>query len=479
MYVSTSIKGFDSKPKKGDYPTIEFVEQDCTIPELYEKLINGHSIQCCFGVEGNYNTDGLDKKKMFQQTNIVSVDLDDILYCWDKLKALISSDLPTMMYTTFRHRQYDEKGEYLGNRYRLLYVFDEPIYSFELYAALYNAIALRLDIEITDNCGRSACQMMHGTNKAGEYFNSKLYNKVFSFSSFLTEEQLQAISNTHSDNKSKVALCNRDTNKKNPTRSSNNDTQSHMIDERIIFDAEYLPYKRFLCRYYGCSIDRTEKPEWIDGLYQFIESDYIRTTYLAKKIKDGNRRKDFLFKQALKRRYIKKDIDINVLFINMVFDYNRFVEKDDITISDLVRLTTKAYEATIYEDSVIIQNAKKKAPKCGIILKRGTYNGIGDYMHKLSLVKESLGEKRSRMTQYRERKKAGAVVARNTSKIYAEIYALIDTSLSRNENFKALKERGYKIGKNKVSELLNKKVSNENGLIHEESTGKNCNSVLN
>ena len=178
MYVSTSIKGFDSKPKKGDYPTIEFVEQDCTIPELYEKLINGHSIQCCFGVEGNYNTDGLDKKKMFQQTNIVSVDLDDILYCWDELKDLISSDLPTMMYTTFRHRQYDEKGEYLGNRYRLLYVFDEPIYSFELYAALYNAIALRLDIEITDNCGRSACQMMHGTNKAGEYNTNSFYFSI-------------------------------------------------------------------------------------------------------------------------------------------------------------------------------------------------------------------------------------------------------------------------------------------------------------
>lgn len=479
MYVSTSVKGFDRKPKKGDYSTIEFVEQDCSIPELYEKLINGHSIQSCFGIEGNYNTDGLDKKERFKQTNIVSVDLDNFKSCWEDLESAISSCLPTMVYTTFRHRQYDEKGEYLGNRYRLLYVFDEPIYSLELYAALYKAIALRLDIEISDNCGRSACQMMHGTNKTGEYFKGKLYNKVFSFSSFLTEEQLQAIPNTHSDNKSKVALCNKDTNKKNPTRSSNNDTQSHMIDERIVNDAKDLSYKRFLCRYYGCSIDRTEKAEWIDGLYQFIDSDYIRTTYLAKKIKDGNRRKDFLYKQALKRRYIKKDIDIDVLFINMVFDYNRFVEHDDITISDLVRLTNKAYEATIYEDSVIIQNAKKKAPKCGIILKRGTYNGIGDYMHKLSLVKAELGEERSRMTQYRERKKAGEVVARNTSKIYAEIYALIDTSLSRNENYKALKEMGYKVGKNKVSELLNKKMSNENSPTHEESTGKDCISVLN
>jgi len=174
-----------------------------------------------------------------------------------------------------------------------------------------------------------------------------------------------------------------------------------------------------------------------------------------------------LYKQALKRRYIKKDIDINVLFINMVFDYNRFVEHDDITISDLVRLTNKAYEATIYEDSVMIQNAKKKAPKCGIILKRGTYNGIGDYMHKLSLVKESLGEERSRMTQYRERKNKGQVTARNTDKDYDEIYDKIDTSLSRNENLKRLKAMGFKIGKNKVSELLNKKLMEEKCLYSE------------
>ena len=453
MYASTSVEGFDSKPMRKDYPTIRFIEQDITVPELYDKLINGHSIQCCFGIEGEYKVSkGFDKKGRFQQTNIVSVDLDHCDYCWIELKAVISSVLPTIMYTTFNHI-------IDGNRYRLLYVFDEPIYSLELYGALYRAIATRLGVEISDNCGQYAYQLMHGTNKAGEHFNGKLYNKVFSFSSFLSEEQLQAIPNTHSDNKSKVALRNKDTNKNTTIRSSNNDTQSHIIDERIIFDAEHLPYKRFLYRYFGRSIDRTEKPEWIDGLYQFIDSDYIRTTYLAKKIKDGNRRKDFLFKQALKRRYIKKDIDINVLFINMVFDYNRFVEKDDITISDLVRLTTKAYEATIYEESVIIQNAKKKAPKCGIILKRGTYNGIGDYMHKLSLVKADLGGERSRMTQYRERKKAGEVVARNTEKDYAEIYDKIDVSLSRNANLKALKDMGYKVGKNKVSELLNKKLS--------------------
>ena len=47
-------------------------------------------------------------------------------------------------------------------------------------------------------------------------------------------------------------------------------------------------------------------------------------------------------------------------------------------------------------------------------------------------------------------------MARNTDKDYAEIYDKIDVSLSRNANLKALKDMGYKIGKNKVSELLSK-----------------------
>ena len=471
MYVSTSVEGFGRKPNKtkGDYSKMKFIEQDIDVNTLYELIISGHSIQCCFGIEGEYQIyKGFDKKGRFKQTNIVSVDLDDILYCWDEIKVVVIPVQPTMMYTTFHHRLYDENGSFWGNRYRLLYVFDEPIYSFELYDALYKAITSRLGIEVKDNCGRLAYQMMNGTNKAGEHFNGKLYGKVFSFSSFLSEEQLLTIPNVHLGNKGKVALCNKLLNKNQHMRSSINVTQRHLIDESIINDARYLSYKEFLYRHGNCCINRTEKPEWIDDLYQFIDKDYIRTTYLVKKLKDGGGRKNFLYKQALLRRYIKKDIDINALFVNMVCDYNRFVEHDDITINDLVRLTNMAYEATIYEDSKIIQTAKSKAPKCGIILKRGTYNGIGDYIHKLSLVKAELGViQRCRMTLYRERKNKGQVTARNTDKDYDEIYDKIDTSLSRNENLKRLKAMGFKIGKNKVSELLNKKLMEEKCLYSE------------
>lgn len=456
MYASTSVEGFDSKPMRKDYPTIRFIEQDITVPELYDKLINGHSIQCCFGIEGEYKVSkGFDKKGRFQQTNIVSVDLDHCDYCWVELKAVISSVLPTMMYTTFNHI-------IDGNRYRLLYVFEEPIYSYELYEALYKAIVSRMGMAISDNCGRLAYQLMHGTNKAGEHFNGKLYNKVFSFSSFLSVDQVNGIRNDKGCNK--VALCTNIVSEKNNQYVVSKFVQeATSINENLIKDAASQSYEWFwhIYRNKYPYYYRTEKQDWIDYRYQFIDADYVRVDYRAKKLKDGEGRKNWLFKQALIRRYICPDIDIDTLFYSMVIDFHRFIDNSNntITIADLIRQTTNAYKANIYEDSETIKNAKAKAPKSGIILKRGTYKNIGDYMHHISLIKQQYGDKPCRMTLYNQRKKAGEVVARNTDKDYAEIYEKIDVTLSRNANLKALKDMGYKIGKNKVSELLNTKMS--------------------
>ena len=461
MYVSTSTKGFDSKPTEGDYPTIKFVEQDITVPELFDKLINGHTIQCCFGISGEYTITGLIKKECFKQTNIVAVDLDKIDYCWEELRGVISHTLPTMMYTTFNH-------VIDGNRYRLLYYFDEPIYSFELYDALYKAITSRLGIEVTDNCGRLAYQMMHGTNKAGEHFNGKLYNKVFSFSSFLSPDQVNSISNVKGCNT--VALCtNIVREKRTQCVASKFVHEATPISESLINDANKLSYEVFWHSYRNQYryIYRKEKSDWIDYKYQFIDDDYIRCDYRGQMLEDGQGRRDWLFKQALIRRCIDPEIDIDTLFYCMVIDWHRFIDNSvqPITIAELVRRTINAYKADIYKDSKTINNAKAKAPKSGVILKRGTYKNVGDYMHQISLIKEQYGGKRCRMTIYNERKKAGEVVARNNDKDYAEIYDKIDVTLSRNANLKALKDMGYKIGKNKVSELLSKKLSKENNTL--------------
>lgn len=465
MYVSTTKDGYQEKQIGGQVAKMTFIEQDIDVNALYDLLINGHSIQCCFGIEGEYHPlKGRNvKKDRFKQTNIVSVDLDDIAYSWIELKAVISSVLPTIMYTTYNHI-------IEGNRYRLLYCFDEPIYSVELYRALYNSIKSLLNkcgVVITDNCGHTPYQMMNGTTQSANDFHSKNYNKVFSFSSFLTEEQLQAIPNIQSNNKHKVALCT------NIVKESNNTNvvsffvqEATPIDESLIRDANKLSYEVFW-HYYRKKyhyIYRKEKSDWIDYKYQFIDDDYIRCDYRVKKLKDGEGRKEWLFKQALIRRYISPDIDIDTLFYCMVIDWHRFIDNSvqPITIEELVRRTTNAFQADIYEGSRCISSAKAKAPKSGIILRQGTYKNVGDYMHQISLIKEQYGGKRCRMTLYKERKAAGEVVARNTDKDYAEIYDKIDVSLSRNANLKALKDMGYKVGKNKVSELLNKKLSKEN-----------------
>lgn len=461
MYVSTSINGYKEKPTDKQYSRIKFKEHHIDTEALYNLLINGHVIQCIFGIEGEYRiTAGFKKDVLFKQTSVVSIDLDDIDFCWVELKGLISSILPTMMYTTYNHTK-------KGNRYRLLYCFDEPIFSIELYATLYNTIKGLINncnVEISDNCGSSPYQMMLGTSQAINDYHSKNYNKVFSFSSFLSEEQLSAIPNSQIDEEHKVALCvNIDNNITTPPVVSIITHEATFISKKLIEDAKYQPYKFFRYSYQDKYdyIYRTEKTEWIDDMYQFIEDNYARVDYRVKKLTNGQGRRNWLYKQALLRRYICPSINIDTLFYSMVIDFHCCIDNSEqpISVEDLVRLTQNAFRTKIYEDSKVIEAGKKRAPKCGIILKRGTYRNIGDYMHKLSLIKQQNGGKCSRKTIYNERKKAGKVVARNSEKDYTAIYEALDVKLSRNQNLKALKAMGFKIGKNKVSDMLKQKLN--------------------
>ena len=462
MFTGISVDGFKCKPesKVEVYSKIKFIERDIDISELYDLLINGHSIQCCFGIEGEYTTAGLLKKESFKQTNIVAIDIDGSEYCWLEIKAKITST-PTIMYTTFSN---GIEGK--GYRYRLIYVFDQPIYSLDLYSALANSIVSGLGITV-DDCSKYGTQMMHGTNKDAEGFNSKLFNKVFSFSSFLDETTIAEITNTNNYNGPKYKNGPKgkySTKEKNTLRCSHIYTQDQNsnINATLIGDAASMEYRPFFHKYNHTYpyIYRTEKEEWIDYSYQIIADNYIRLPYFVKKIGDGKMRKNLLYKNAIKRKYIKPDVDIDTLFYCMVIDLHKFIDNtiNPLTVNDLIRLTTKAFNGEIYDNSPCIEEARKKAPKSQIILKRGTYKDVGDYMHQVSLIKEQLtGIERCRMTNYRDRKKAGLVVSRNSEADYNEIYDKIDVSLSRAKNSKRLKEMGYKIGNQKLNDMLNKK----------------------
>lgn len=169
MITAISTTAYTAKPT--NLGAISFIEMNTTPEFIYSRLINGHTIQCPFGIKHEYTTYKLAKNELFNGTQIVAVDVDDVPFSWKQLLNTITVK-PTIAYETFSH---GIAGK--GNRYRLLYFFNQPILSKELYENIYYHICQLNGIEISDNCGHSPVQMMHGTKtNANSIFTEIIYN---------------------------------------------------------------------------------------------------------------------------------------------------------------------------------------------------------------------------------------------------------------------------------------------------------------
>lgn len=99
--------------------------------------------------------------KNFIQTNIISIDLDDRDQTYETFTEIMRGTdiMPSLIYTTANNR-------IKGNRYRALYVTDNPITSTAEYGAIYDGlvkeIARHTNEPMKDNCGHSVAQQMAG-----------------------------------------------------------------------------------------------------------------------------------------------------------------------------------------------------------------------------------------------------------------------------------------------------------------------------
>ena len=101
---------------------------------------------------------------------MILVDIDD---CDNDMETFIRGleKKPTFAYTTFSN---GIKGK--GNRFRMIYLFNQKIDSIPLYKAVYNWITEGLNIN--DNCMRSVSQQIFGTNFAAKWYKSNVWYDV-------------------------------------------------------------------------------------------------------------------------------------------------------------------------------------------------------------------------------------------------------------------------------------------------------------
>ena len=180
-----------------------FKEQEVTVEQLLERVLEGHTFCYRFGgfppntdektyvrKDGYFTMSGK-ADSFFKGSYVVGVDIDDTAY--ESAEEFISklSLQPTFWYNTLSNTQKDKnKDGILDARFRMMFVFDRIIgdkYFFRYVSSvIHHLIEKDTQEKITDPCGKSCSQYFNGTN----YDDSNLTvdfgisNIIYSFSDF-------------------------------------------------------------------------------------------------------------------------------------------------------------------------------------------------------------------------------------------------------------------------------------------------------
>ena len=321
-----------------------FREQDVTVDEFLTYALNGYAFCNLFDFDPDqsywfetgdghrYQTtplykDGTNKgcmrlvfksDRFFSGAQTVFVDID--LTRFDSIPEYIDclTIKPTCVYMSYSDKL--EKDRVTSRRFRMVYVFDRIMGKEDLNVisrTITDSIIRDTGEPMKDDCGTRISQYFNGV-----YDNEESYAFYNIYSRLDFPESLPVIEDVMPDEQS--------------TKKPEVEFDSHLLHDMGSMDYEtFMHYNSLKYRY----IYKTQKDEWIDGLYQLTDDNYIQLWWVRERIKDGHHRRRTLSKFACLRRLMKPDIDPDTLLFNMYVDLHRFIDNSDgiITIETMKR----------------------------------------------------------------------------------------------------------------------------------------------
>ena len=173
--LGVSVQKFESKPN--NWKTLTYQRHTITIEELVNHICEGHCICQNFKTVGKIF--GLREKTIanFDFADCIILDIDDtFLSMNDFYLSLKDEHKPTIIYTTYSNI------DNVNNRFRLIYVFNEPIRSNEYYRSIVNTIVYNIQKEIEgfdlkDKTCLNATQQFagNGNDNIVYYYNDNIF----------------------------------------------------------------------------------------------------------------------------------------------------------------------------------------------------------------------------------------------------------------------------------------------------------------
>ncbi|MCM1451061.1 MAG: hypothetical protein NC102_02280 [Clostridium sp.] len=363
--VTLSHKGYDHKPTQVDYRAMQWVRRKLSINDFVALITEGYSY--CHIYFGSRRI-----KEKFKQTQTVSIDVDEAEV---PLKDFVDKCplKPTFAYETFSNN--NGKKKY---RYRLVYIFKEPLYS-NVFVQMYDTISCMIGLTDTkDHCGRVLSQLMNGTNKKAYVYRS---NIIYSSLTDIVVPDSEPIAICGQRGLFPRKTLNPLTPLTNPVsiiipveKYFNNNNIYHnnqkqykpkvqngtnvLKELREPLEMLEMDRKGFL-DFYGkiFKLTRWSKLKYNESGYCIIPDDYMSLfvryssatgKYNINRFKDGEKRRNRLFVDGCIIRKIKPDITLLELLYNLVHRVYHYYDNSDGVLSSRF-IASKAVEVMNYD----------------------------------------------------------------------------------------------------------------------------------
>lgn len=486
--------------KAVDKNKMAFVEQSVSVAEFLNLATSGHAFCNLFDFNPDEKywitaTNGLSypcypvyKKgankgamkltikadQFFRGSQTVFVDIDFTKYTVIPEYISTLTQPPTCVYMSFSDNK--DKHGIVSRRFRLVYVLDEVVGLEDfrkISATISDRIVLDTGEPMDDDCGTRVSQYMNGVFGNNETYQTDC---IYSISDFIGG--IDYIDNPQ------------------PQDEIEQETPQIVFNEQMVNDMVKLEYAEFM-HYYSKQYKyfyRTERPEieeWINGLYQLTDDNYLQLWYYRERQIDGMMRRRKLFKNACLRRLMRPDVAPDTLLFNLYVDCFRFFDNSDgvITLDTLKRKVVNAMKMTNEQLLAYcnweIQYWQENRPKfiCypGIITTRGQLSNISKTIRWAEIDKvydrsKSIGENAETInvpisTLYRycndkwintnpnrgmtkeEQRKAKHEDKSRKIQLFKKLY---DSDLTLRENMEKMEENGLELTKSTLDRWIEK-----------------------
>lgn len=465
---SVSVSKYDRNLDADKTKFLKWRELKGTINDLCGNIQNNFAFCHTYNHFGDTFNNGLKTATNFNQTNLICFDFDAVRLSandfFNKMKN--TAICPNIVYTTTNNGHFKEgKNEIYNNRYRAIYVVDEPIINGVLYTEMHQTIKRFISDYLcdknifNDNSDNNVSHFFAGSENCQMFVN----DSAFSLKDLMCRLSVKTANerNINADNVCPSAMSPKSERREREgkyisyliERKKKSILRLHDIEEEekkeyystvinffktfsdienddFIKDYYALDFNALYSKYSGRDyLNIVSSPMEYDGKnivvktpseYFELRRPFCTVDGYTKRIKDGERRRKQLFTNLKLRKQITPSLTLQNLLYNAVYEMVYYIDnkEDSITKYEIAQTAVNAYFSEYTSDKKVKCTPKK--------FKIDPIFCMENNIQKKCAAMLYLNEKREKQRE-------------NNLKIFSDNYS---PKLTDKENFEIMKNKG-------------------------------------